>query len=291
MNDLVAHPVLHVRAALGERPVWDDRRGELAWVDIERGELHRYTPGGEDRVSVVANHAGCVALRDNGGFVIGTDEGIRLLDDSGETEGELIVPPGMTAGHAFNDGSCDPAGRFFAGTATVGRTPGASALYRLEADHSIHIAIEGVAESNGIAWSPDAATMYYIDSGTQHIQAYHYDPSRGHVGRGRILITIEEAGVIPDGLIVDAEGYLWVGLWGGSAVRRYSPDGRLDAVVGVPTSHVTCPAFGGPDLGDLYITTATADLTEEQAAAQPLAGDLFLSRPGVTGLPALRYAG
>jgi sugar lactone lactonase YvrE len=279
------------QAALGERPVWDDRTGSLVWVDIDGGSLHRFTPGAGDTAVTVARSAGFVALRENGGVVLGTEAGLVLGDATGTVLADPIVPPGMTADHIFNDGAVDGAGRLFAGTVTTDTAPGASALYRLDPDGSVHTVLSGVTESNGVAWSSDGRRMYYADSGGQDVTVFDYDLATGGVSNGRVLIHVEDEDCVPDGLIVDASDNLWIAIWGASCVRCHHPDGRLLRQFDLPTEHITCPAFGGADFGDLYVTSARAYVAADRLPDQPHAGDVFLLRPGARGLPAARYRG
>ena len=191
----------------------------------------------------------------------------------------------------MNDGKCDPVGRFWAGTKDVkGRRP-VGALYRLGADHELVRILTGVRISNGLGWSPDQRTMYYIDSPTHGIDAFDVDPETGDVSHRRRLVDLPEGWGLPDGMTVDEEGFLWVAFWGGSAVRRISPDGRVVAVVELPVSQVTSCAFGGDDLSDLYVTSARDSLSEAELERQTYAGGIFRLRPGVGGRPESPFAG
>jgi sugar lactone lactonase YvrE len=236
---------------------------------------------------------GAAACRRGGGYVLATAVGFQLADVRGQIEGAELRPPGMTADLPFNDGSCDPAGRFWAGTVGHDVRPGAGALYRLDPDGTITTALDGVTESNGLGWSLDGTTMYYIDSGEPEprIRAFGFDKASGDLGRSRDLVRFPGGGAVPDGLIVDGENTLWVALWGGGQVHRYSPEGELLAVLPVPVSQPTCPAFGGPGLDELYLTTAWQDMTDEQRAAEPLAGHVLRARPGARGRRALSFSG
>jgi sugar lactone lactonase YvrE len=280
------------QALLGERPVWDERNGTLVFVDIDRGELHRFNPeDGESTVASVASSVGCVGLRGDGGVVLGTDAGLVLADATGEIREDPIVPPGMTPAHFFNDGACDPAGRFVAGTSTAERTTGAASLYSLAPDGAVHVLLPEVTESNGVAWSRDGRRMFYVDSGTQDVKVFDYDPADGTATNGKILFSIDEQDGVPDGLIVDAEDTLWLALWSGHGVRRYRADGVLLSQITIPAKDVTCAAFGGSDLTDLYVTTSRGYLEPDEVDAYPHAGDLFVLRTGATGCPTLRYGG
>jgi sugar lactone lactonase YvrE len=294
--------VVPAGAELGERPVWDAAAGCLIWVDILAGHLHRYRPGAGDEVfhaaGVPVGAAGLRAVKGpgevGGGYVLAAADGFRLVAADGTAEGRARRPAGMAGDIRFNDGACDPAGRFWAGTVARNRRPGAGALYRLDTGGKITVVLGGVTESNGLGWSPDGGTFYFIDSGEPRprIRAFPCDLAAGTLGAPRDLVQPPREHGIPDGLIVDAAGCLWVAFWGGHAVRRYSPAGELLAELPVPVSQPSCPALGGPDLADLYVTTAWEDMTPEQQAAEPLAGHLLRTRvEGVRGQPAGQFGG
>jgi sugar lactone lactonase YvrE len=190
----------------------------------------------------------------------------------------------------FNEGKCDTSGRFWAGTMAYDETPGAGALYRLDPDGRASLMLIGVTISNGLAWSLDGRTMYYIDSPTRRIDAFSFTPETGEISDRRPVITIPGELGVPDGMTIDAEGGLWVALWGGAAVHRYL-DGRLAEVIRLPVSQPTSCAFGGSDLDELYVTSAREGLSFEQREAQQLAGAVFRVRPGVRGLPAAVFGG
>ena len=274
------------RAETGEGPLWDDREQVLWWVDIPSRALHRYDPAtGRDTVRELNQMAGAVALREAGGLVLAVQEGFAELGERGL---ELIAAvesdrPDMR----MNDGYCDLRGRFWAGTMSLGRRGPFGGLYRLDPDHQVTKMLGGVGTSNGIDWSPDGRTMYYIDSFLQTIDAFDVEPASGRLSNRRTLIRYTPEGGHGDGLVVDAEGHLWVALWDGSAVHRYTAQGELELVIEVPATRVTKPAFGGPELEDLYITTAAVGHPEE-----PLAGDLFRLRGlGVRGQRIHRFGG
>jgi sugar lactone lactonase YvrE len=280
--------VLDTRAELGEGPVWDDRTGVLAWVDILVGHVHRYDPAtGADAVTDVGQPVGAVGLREHGGLVLAVRDGFALLDEGGATPRLLAAVEREDPDTRMNDGEVDPAGRFWAGTMELGAAPGRGSLYRLDPSGAVTRVLADVSISNGLGWSPDERTLYYIDSPMQRIDAYDYARSSGTIANRRTVAEIEPADGLPDGLAVDAEGGLWVALWGGSSVRRFTPEGRLDRTVELPVSQVSSCAFGGPDLDELYVTSAATGL----AGTEPAAGGLFRLRPRVRGLPARRFAG
>ncbi len=293
--DLTWEVAVPAGAELGERPFWDAGQACLMWVDIKAGHLHRHRPGAGDEIAVdLAGVAlGAAAPRRGGGYVLATAAGFRLTDPAGNLEDGALRPPGMPADAHFNDGACDPAGRFWAGTVTEAVRPGAGALYRLDPDGAITEILDGVTESNGLGWSLDGTTFYFIDSGEPdpRIRAFAYDLPTGELGPSRDLVRFPGPGPVPDGLIVDTDGTLWVAIWGAGQLHRYTPDGELLAVLPVPASQPTCPAFGGPGLDDLYLTTAWEGMTAQQRAAEPFAGHVLRARPGARGHPALAFGG
>jgi sugar lactone lactonase YvrE len=294
-DDLKVDLVLDAQARVAEGPVWDDATGTLVWVDIMSHAVHRYDPStGQDHAIDVGQPVGAAVLRRAGsGLVLALRDGFGLLDEaSGQVQLLAAVEADVPA-NRMNDGKCDPGGRFWAGTMPYSPTPNsaAGALYRLDPDLRVTQMVSGVTLSNGLGWSPDSRHMYYIDSMTQGMDVFDFAPDDGRISNRRRLITIPPDEGLPDGMTVDAEGGLWMALHGSGTIRRYTPDGRLDRVVRVPPKMVTCCAFGGPDLTDLYITTMTLGLSEAERRAQPLAGALFRCRPGMRGLPAHRFAG
>lgn len=277
-----------VKAELGERPVWDDVLGRLIWVDVNSGRIINYDLATEaETVLELGVSVGAVAPRRGGGYVAATGDGFRILDDAGRTVGGPYRPPDMGEGLRFNDGACDPAGRFWAGTTAMDGRQGAGALYRFDGDGCVTLVIEGVTESNGLGWSPDGRTMYYIDSGELEVsvKAFDFNAVSGDLKESRRLIVPELTDGVPDGLIVDSEGCLWVAFWGGCEVRRYSPAGRLLEIYNVPVTNPTCPCLGGPDLQTLFVTTAWEGITDCARLHQPLAGSLFSIRTAVKGQP------
>lgn len=278
-------------AELGERPIWDDRTGELVWVDILAGIVHRQTPGGGDRPISLATTVGAVGLRAGGGYVCAAGTTFLLLDEDGLPSEPPISLPTDCGAVAFNDGAVDAAGRFWAGTSSLTGDRDAAALYCLEPDGSVRTVFTGVTESNGLAWSPDSRTLYYVDSGDQDVSAWDFDPVTGIPSNERVFVSITTADGTPDGLTIDAAGNLWVALWEGSAVRCYSPSGLLLESLAVPVSRVTCVGFGGENLTDLYVTTAWEGATPAERASEPLAGHLFVTSVFGPGAPANRFRG
>ncbi len=281
--------VLDAKARLGEGPIWHARRGVLYWLDIENGEVHVYDPVARaDRTVRVGQQVGTVVPRARGGVMLAVEQGFASLDlETGAVA--VVANPEPETGNRFNDGKCDPAGRFWAGT--IGRE-GTANVYRLDADLTSHRMITGVTCSNGIAWSLDRRTMYYIDTPVRTVVAYDYDQATGAIANRRVAVDLTREPGYPDGMTLDAEGMVWIGMWDGWALTRWNPaTGERLAAVKLPVARVTACAFGGPDLGTLYITTAWTALSDADRAAQPLAGGLFRCAPGVRGLPAPEFAG
>lgn len=281
--------VVATGAEIGEGPVWDARSSRLVWIDILGRRIHLTDTGsGATEEIEVPLHVGAVALRAAGGFVAALQDGFWVVGDGPARR--ITTIPEAEPGLRFNDGKCDPDGRFWAGTMAYDEARGAAALYRLGSDGRATRVLDGVTISNGLAWSPDGNTMYYIDTPTQRIDAFSYVPSTGEIKERRTVIRIPPEVGAPDGMTIDAEGGLWVALWGGGSVRRYL-DGRLDQVIEMPVSRPTSCAFGGVDLDELYVTSASKGLSVEERRAQPLAGALFRVRPGVRGIQPSVFVG
>ncbi len=288
---MTAPPVLRTLpvqpAALGEGPVWDARADALYWVDIPAGLVHRLTrpgldPAGQHTVWDVGEEVGAVVPRASGGLVLAARSGFRWLDpDTGSVT--PIAPLDLGAGIRMNDGACDPAGRFFAGSMADDEAEGAGTLYRLDPDHSVRAVLAGVSVSNGIGWSPDGTLMYYVDSPSRQIDVLDFDVATGELTGRRPFIGIDLGAAVPDGLTVDADGCVWVALWAGGAVLRLGPDGELLQDIELPVPRVTSCVFGGAELRTLFITTAASD--------DGSGGELFSCQPGAVGLPTLAYLG
>jgi sugar lactone lactonase YvrE len=281
--------VVAAGAELAEGPVWDARSGRLVWVDIPSGRifLTDVRTGASDVIEAPLP-VGAVAPRAAGGFVAALEDGFWVV---GAGPAELITRVAESRpGLRFNDGKCDPAGRFWAGTMAYDKAPRAGALYRLDPNGTARRMLDGVSISNGLAWSADGRTMYYVDTPTQRIDAFSFEPSTGEISDRRPLVDIPPEHGAPDGMTVDDQGGLWVALWGGGAVHRYV-DGHVDRVTRLPVSQPTNCAFGGDNLDELFVTSSADGLSAEQRETQPLAGAVFRLRPGVRGTQPAVYAG
>jgi sugar lactone lactonase YvrE len=274
---------VRAEAELGEGPTWDAAAGRLLWIDILGSRLHTYDPAtGRRTVRRTEQHIGAVKPRAGGGLVLNLRDGIGLLDPDDRFRWLHHEPvPGRRA----NDAAIAPDGALWAGTMRYDEAPGGGTLSRVTGEGTVEVVLDDVAVSNGTGWSPDGRLMYYIDSPTRRVDVF--DHADGRISGRRTLAVIEEDAGFPDGLTVDAEGCVWVALWQGSAVRRYTPGGELDRVIELPVPLVTACAFGGPDLTDLYITTARTGLAEPPA----LAGSLFVVPGAGKGLAQPAFAG
>ena len=269
---------LEAHAVLAEGPRWDARTERLLWVDIDGTALHRFDPAtGEDEATPLPAKVGAAApTADPERVLVALTDRLAIVDlRSGEVEPLLDIPHAHD-GLRANDGAVDTAGRFWVGTMAEDESPGKGALYRLDGDKLTPV-LAPVDLSNGLDWTGDR--MYYADTPTQRVDLLDYDEASGEVENRRPFVTIAEADGSPDGLVLDDEGGMWLALWGGAQVRRYSPDGELDVILDVPADNVTACWFAGDRL---FITTAQSP--------QPLGGSLFVAEPGVSG-PAARTFG
>ncbi len=298
---LDAELAVPAQCELAESPVWDTGRQLLLWVDILAGHVHTFDPATGDRdVFAAGLPVGAIGLTGDGGLVLALVDGFAVADIRG---GRLTRLPGLTTDAGvvrFNDGKPDPWGGFCAGTMRwhpqgSGEPPGAyggsepGRLYRLAPDLSVSELVVGVGVSNGLDWTDDRRRFYYVDSPAGGVDVFDTDPDRGTLLDRRRLIDIPASEGSADGLTIDADGCIWVAVWGGGELRRYTPAGRLDTVVRLPVRQVSSVAFGGPGLGTLYITTARENMTAADIAAQPQSGDIFCAVPGVTGRPPFRF--
>lgn len=277
---------------LGEAPYWCLEEGVLYWVDIEGKSIFRFDPRSGDRDIFPQEYEfGCVVKRAQGGFIGGTNKGIALLEGD-LTNVEIIADPEPDLlGNRFNDGKCDRHGRFWAGTTDINEIDPTGSLYCVGESLKLDRHFSNVIVANGLGWSPDNRTMYFTDSGIQTIHAFDYDFDAGAVANRRDFVVVDPAEGIPDGLTVDAEGYVWSAHWGGSRITRYDPNGQVDRVIEMPVPMVTSLAFGGKNLDRLFVTTARRMMTEEQIKAAPLSGGLFVLDVAREGLPETNFYG
>jgi sugar lactone lactonase YvrE len=283
-------PVLDAGDQLGEGPHWDVLRAELLRVDIANGLVHGWRPADGAQWSIVCDgEVGAVVPREGGGLLLAVERDLVLRDADG-TQSTIAAVEHEQPDNRFNDCRCDPQGRLWAGTMSRTRTAGAAALYRLCPGGPLERVVAGTTISNGLGWSPSGDRMYFVDSTTQRIDVFDFDARTGAISDRRPLVKIHPREGLPDGLAIDAEGGVWVCLFGGAAIRRYDADGALHAAVSLPVTNPTCPAFGGPRLQTLYLTSARHRLTRERLAREPLAGAVLALDANVQGLARQRFA-
>jgi len=284
--------VLDCKAELGEGPIWDPDAQALYWVNILANEVHIYNPAsGADRSIDCGQMVGTVVGRQSGGLMVALQNGFASLNlDTQEIQ--HIADPENNSELRFNDGKCDPAGRFWAGSLPLSEDVPEGSLYSLETDHTVKKRLTGITIANGIVWTSDAKTMYYIDTPTMKVDAYDFDVETGDISNHRVAVTVPEEFGWPDGMAIDAEDKIWVGHWGGWQVTRFDPEtGETLETIKMPAEQVTACAFGGPNLDQLYITTASTGIDAAALAKQPHAGGLFVTEVGVSGVPSAKFAG
>jgi sugar lactone lactonase YvrE len=286
--------LLDARAYLGEGPSWDASRSCLYWVNIPAGEVHIFSPHNQrDEIIHLGEPVGCIAPSRNGEeLVVALRSGFATLNLSTQTLTRLLGPEKHLPGNRFNDGKCDPAGRFLAGTMDDSEKAATGSLYSFSADGTLKTLLSGLHISNGLTWSPDQRVFYFIDTPTRQVTAYDYDLAIGALANPRPVINVPPALGWPDGMTSDSEGMLWVAMWGGAKLTRWNPaSGQLMEVIPIPALNVTSCTFGGADLSDLYITSARKGLDEAQLAEYPLSGGLFCVRMKYCGLPSFIFGG
>lgn len=285
--------VLDTKSSLGEGAVWNYRTAELLWVNISDRILNIYSPRSQyNRELLTGQMIGTVVPAESGKVIAALEEGFYQIDPGTGSKLFIANPEEDKPENRFNDGKCDPAGRFWAGTMHREGKPGEGALYRLDPDGSVQMMIGNVSISNGIVWSADKTKMYYIDTPTQKVMAWDYDNETGDIRNPVTAVEIPDEMGYPDGMTIDTEGNVWIALWGGAAVGCWNPEtGELLRTIDVPARNVTSCAFGDEDLGTLYITTARQGTNEDDLKKFPHAGGLFRVRPGVKGVQAYFFKG
>lgn len=276
---------------LGEGPVWDHKVQRLLWLDITEGHIHQYFPADNSfKTCNIGEMVGAIALSGTR-FVAALESGFAFVDLHNGTTEPIADPEIHIINNRFNDGKCDAAGRFWAGTMSLTEDHGAGSLYVLHHDLSVEKKIENVSISNGLAWSLDEKTFYYIDSPTRQVVSYRYHKESGNISDRKIVISMSESDGFPDGMTIDTEGMLWIAHWGAWKVARWNPDtGEKLYQIDLPVSQVSSCTFGGEDFQDIYITSASIGLTEEQKQKEPLAGFLFVVKKcGYTGMGAIEF--
>jgi len=272
--------------------VWCPIEKVVHWVDIEGKSILRIDPKTGKRDRFPQNYEfGCIVKRADGGFIAGTNAGLVFLDMDLKASTVFANPEPGLPDNRFNDGKCDRQGRFWVGSTDVNEVDPSGTLYRVNGSGDVSGMLSGLTVANGLGWSPDSKTMYFTDSGHGMIYAFDFDADTGSIENQRTFAHVDAEDGTPDGLCVDSEGFVWSAHWNGWRITRYDPDGRIDRVIRMPVPLVTSLAFGGETLGQMFVTTARLEMTEEQLKESPLSGGLFQIDPGVSGLPEVPYQG
>ena len=273
-------------AKLGEGAIWNHESNKLYWVDIEGKLFNMFDPKTKkNRSFLTASQIGTVVPINKKEALIALIDGIYTINlETGHTTVFAEMADVLT-GCRLNDGKCDPAGRLWVGSMHWKQESGKAKLFSIQNDGTITTKIDSVTISNGIVWTKDKKTMYYIDTPTSQIKAYDYDSATGTISNERVAVEISKDLGFPDGMTIDDEDMVWVGMWNGNAVIRFNPiTGQLLQKIEVPAHNITSCAFGGENLETLFITSAKLDMTDEELKKYPLAGSVFKVNPGVKGV-------
>ena len=277
---------------LGEAPFWCPAEKAVYWVDIEGKSILRIDPQTRERARFPQDYEfGCIVKRADGGFIGGTNAGLVYLDDDLSAPEIFAIPEPDLPDNRFNDGKCDRRGRFWIGSTDVKETDPSGSLYQVNGSGAVTPMLADLRIANGLGWSPDDKTMYFTDSGLGRIFAFDFEVETGEIGNRRLFAQVNPDDGMPDGLCVDAEGFVWSAHWDGWRLTRYDPDGRIDRIIGMPVPLVTSVAFGGENLDQMFVTTARLELSAAQLEEAPLSGGLFRVDAGVCGLPETPYQG
>ncbi|WP_131753176.1 SMP-30/gluconolactonase/LRE family protein [Legionella feeleii] len=277
--------VLNTEAILGESPLWSVQEGVLYWLDCLRPAIYRFNPlTGENSVIVLAQIVTSVALHSPDYLLVTVEQGYAFANlKTGQLD--LIADPYARKAVIFNDGKCDRKGRFWSGTAAKDWQSPIGILFQLTADLSFKPMAEGFILSNGIGFSPDSKHLYFADSMAHTIYRFDFDLQNGIITNKKRFIDIPDTDGLPDGLTVDADGFLWVAMWDGSCINRYSPQGEKVSSIPLPIPRPTSVAFGDHDLSTLYVTSARMGLSDEQLQQSPASGNLLAIKTPYRGLP------
>ncbi|MET3114208.1 sugar lactone lactonase YvrE [Pedobacter sp. CG_S7] len=288
MEHSILEIVVEHKCVLGEGPIWDGVSSQLIWLDIDEMEIHQYLEKNQVfKTTKFSKKVTAVVLNKNGGLVAAVEDGFAAIDlENGAVK---MIATINEKGNRFNDGKCDPNGTFWAGTTSYKEIIGSANVYELNTNGNTKRILEHVTISNGMAWSLDQQTFYYIDTPTCEVVSYKYHKNTGAIEGKKTVCKINYG--YPDGMTIDADGMLWIALWDGGKLIRVDPEsGVILKEVLLPVSNVTCCVFGGDDLENLYITTARSGLSEQELLDQPLAGSLFvLKNSGFKGVKAFEY--
>lgn len=281
------------KALLGEGVAWDERNQCVYWIDIEGKAIHRFDPKTKaSKVAKVPERIGCLVMKETGGFLAGLESGVYAVNESLDVFEKVLSMSEELPGNRSNDGKCGPDGRFYIGTMAIeqgnAEAVGAGKFYRVEKDYTYDMLMPEVTISNGLAFDVAKAKMYYIDTVTQQVVSFDWDAQTGGLSNKQVVIEVDQQEGSPDGMTIDQEGMLWVAMWGGSQVVRYNPvTGAKIGSIAIPTPFVTCPTFGGENMDELFITTASVALNANENKAG--AGGLYWVKLDVKGWPVERF--
>jgi sugar lactone lactonase YvrE len=286
--------VLRTKATIGEGPMWSVKEQRLYWVDIPEKKAHIFNPGdGTNQAFELPDLVTCAVPRSSGGLALTLRKSVAFFDPITAKVEVLPDAEPDKPGNRFNDGKCDRQGRLWAGTmGDVDWDSPVGSLYRFDANRKLMRMEERVCCSNGLGWSPDSKTFYFAESFAYKIHAYDFDAATGNISNRRLFASLEgKGGAFPDGLTVDAEGFVWSAQPVFGRLVRYDPKGAIERIIELPVSRGTSCIFGGKNLDVLYVTTMRGTLTEAQLAEEPLAGSLLALRPGMRGIAEMPFAG
>ena len=275
------------KATLGEGLIWDARTQTLYWLDI----LNKRIYVGGDVLVELDEFIGCIAPRKTGGLVLTKRFSFWTLEPASVRTSLILPLTNEPSNNRFNDGKCDPRGRFLAGTMDMGETDPNGSLYSLD-EKTVTKILSDVTISNGMAWSPDHKTFYYIDTPTRIVRAFDYDLETGAIANSRNVIHVPETQGWPDGMTSDTQGNLWIAMWGGAKMTKWNSNtGELLEQIPVPAKNVSSCVFGGKNMNELYMTSARVGLDEATLTQYPLTGGMFRLATDVEGMPTFEFAG
>jgi len=287
--------LLDAHAELGEGSAWDAKTGTLYWVDILGKRIH-YHRRDEDGFIQLDEMPGCLAPCKDGRLIVAARASILILEPFDQTQGRpdsgkhtVLAAVSEPADNRFNDGKCDPAGRLLVGSMNMDEETPSGALYSFDGSQVTRL-LGDIRISNGLAWSPDHKTFYYIDTPTRQVNAFDYELPSGQIANPRVVISIPESLGWPDGMTSDTDGNLWIAMWAGACVTRWNPNtGQLLEQIPLPAKNVTCCVFGGEDLNELYVTSARKGLDQADLTAYRYSGGLMRVKTGVRGMPTFEF--
>ncbi len=291
--------VIDAKAELGEGPFWDEEKNKLLWIDGYAGRIYIYNQQtGSNRYIDVGQYIGCINLRQKKGAVLALQHGLYFLDLESSALSKITDPEEEKANNRLNDGKCDCNGRLWVGSMNMEghhrseNLDPTGALYYMDKDLKTEKKLDNITISNGLAWSKDNKTMYYIDTPTRKVVAYDFNKYKGQISNERTVVKIPKDQGIPDGMTIDDNDNLWIAHFGGYQVSCWDPrTGEKVDKIEMPVKNVTCCTFGGENLDELFITTARAGLSKDELSKQPKAGGLFKIKPGIKGLPPYKFNG